>query len=678
MKTSDFFEDFRFPHPPTWATPESDASLSDVFSAAARNQMVAGTTNIVAETAAREEAYDRRIEAVRQATGVTLENPERGGYSIDARRAIRQEVLAGGMAPIDEKGGIPAYQKRIFDQKVAELQQKHPELQLGDVGEEAKNVAIQSGQDLSRAMTNRDINPLLQYGAEFAGSMWGSRRDPLFLGSLFAGPISAVGKAAIARIASSALNQGLFNAGVMSLGYASTQQWRTKIGQETGLLPSMQDVGLAFLMGAIPGAGIEGAKELAGPLRRLMRGEPQAGDITKAVEALGPKPEAPAMAPEDIVAGAAAPQERAAAEPERIRSAAYAIGGKTYEAPVHVLAMEKAVEDLKLGGIDELIDMQPGDTLAEQLAAHRAASSGFVTTAGRYVSRDEAKAIAEAAGQGKATAERGIKAEDMQMAPAGAEERPAEPVDVRTMRAGEESLAADRAVLDEPPPSPSPIHDELVAAALQRADDPEAPSPQAVAAVDAAVPSWVQANRQELASTIRGTPREQQILDLARSGQLTARQISDRLGMDPLDGPDLVRAVREAHGIEAIGPTQFPGGSTLPRPSIDPELQARIEQAAPRNAEEAKTAADHALDDFGRRDGMAELRRQMVEAKALEDETTEAWRADETREKPGLKDVRNKIPMVDRNGNNIIASPRAAASYGRADELRADLIRSCK
>jgi polyhydroxyalkanoate synthesis regulator phasin len=100
-------------------------------------------------------------------------------------------------------------------------------------------------------------------------------------------------------------------------------------------------------------------------------------------------------------------------EGETIRGAAYTVGGKTYEAPNHILAMDKAVEDLKVGGYDDLIDLQSGDDLTQKLAAHRSAGDGFVTSTGRLVTRDEAKTIAESSGQGKATAERGIKSEDM-------------------------------------------------------------------------------------------------------------------------------------------------------------------------------------------------------------------------------------------------------------------------
>ncbi len=177
--------------------------------------------------------------------------------------------------------------------------------------------------------------------------------------------------------------------------------------------------------------------------------------------------------------------------------------------------------------------------------------------------------------------------------------RPMAPEQFRAMPAGEDSLAADRILTEKPPDVPAELHDDLVAAALKRADDPEAPSPEAVAATS---------------------------------------------------GPE----------------------------TADPELQTSIEQANPRNPREAMAAADQALDDFGRRDGMAELAERMRVAREAQDEVTEAWRSDETREKPGDEDISSMVPMKDRNGNTVMRSERAVLSDGDIEDIHADLIRSCQ
>lgn len=454
----------------TFAEPQPEHPYADIFSAAAQNELVAGTDNLVAEPAAREQAYDARIRAIKDQTGIELENPERGGYSIAARKAIRAEVIAGGMSPIDEPGGIPAYQKRIFDQKVAELQQKHPDLTVGDINAEARDIAHRSGDELGRAMGQSDLNPILKYGAEFAGSLYGERRNPLFLGSLFAGPSSAVGETVLARIASSALYQGLYNAGLTAAAQPAVQEWQAKIGRENGVVPALQDVGMAFVMGMIPGAAIEGVKELAGPLRRLMSGRPEPGDLAKAGEGLG--------------------------------------------------------------------TVQP---------------------------------------------------------PAAA-----------AMRAGEESLAADGAALAGPVPKdvPAELHDDLIGAALKRADDPAAPSPEAVAAV-------------------------------------------------------------QARPEEAASP-------------ISSELQDRIEQAAPQTPADAMRAADEALDDFGRRDGMSALRERLRAGREAEERATEDWLNSEDRLKHETGDIMNKIPMLDANDNVVHRSEGYVRQMGDLEDAKAALVRSCK
>jgi hypothetical protein len=442
------------------AEPTPEHPYRDIFSAAAQNELVAGTDNLVAEPAAREQAYDARIKSIKDQAGIELENPERGGYSIEARRAIRQAVIAGGMSPIDETGGIPAYQKRIFDQKLAEIQQKHPDLNLPT--ETAESIAHASGDTLSRAMDQPDLNPVLKYGTELAGSLYGERRNPLFLGSLFAGPTSAVGEAALAKVATSALFQGLYNVGVAQAGKVATQQWQAQIGRDEGRILSPAEVGAAFLMGAIPGAAIEGGKQLAEPLGRLLRGRPEPGDMATASEALGP--------------------------------------------------------------------VQP------QAAA--------------------------------------------------------------AMRAGEESLAADKATLTEGAPKDvaPELHDDLIGAALKRADDPAAPSPEAVAAIDRPAPG---------------------------------------------------------------------------------ELQDRIEQAAPQTPDDAMRAADEALDDFGRRDGMAALREGLeADRQAMVDMAAAREQAEPIKRSP--KDPFNKIPWLDSSGRQKLIAARTAKQIGDDDTHRAMIVRSCK
>jgi hypothetical protein len=105
---------------------------------------------------------------------------------------------------------------------------------------------------------------------------------------------------------------------------------------------------------------------------------------------------------------AAAAEFEAAAEaaaPETIGAPAHRIKGKVYTASNHLLALEAAAKDL---GVDtfNLFDIHGSlDALN--------AGDGFVTSRGRFVTREEARDIAQSSGQGKATADTGIKKEDL-------------------------------------------------------------------------------------------------------------------------------------------------------------------------------------------------------------------------------------------------------------------------
>jgi hypothetical protein len=531
------------------AEPMPEHPYRDIFSAAAQNELVAGIDNLVAEPAAREQAYDARIKAIRDQTGIELENPERGGYSIEARRAIRQAVIAGGMSPIDETGGIPAYQKRIFDQKLDEVRQKHPDLNLPT--DTAESIAHASGDTLSRAMDQPDLNPVLKYGAQFAGSLYGERRNPLFLGSLVAGPASSTSELALARIAQSALYQGLYNIGIAQTGKVATQKWQAQIGRDEGRMLSPAEIGASFLMGAIPGAGIEGARELAGPLRRLLSGRAEAGDMAKASEALGP------------VQSSAAAAMRAGEESLAADGAALAGGPSRIEPPAEGFTrFYHGGEDPTSGGPRWLT---PDEDYARNF---RAGPGGNEV---HYVDIPTDSPML-----GKSFDDTGTS----QVAPFVSFEAP-------------EEIAKNL----RPLPIGEGLHDDLIGAALKRADDPTAPSPEATAAVD-----------------------------------------------------------RPAAG----------------------ELQDRIEQAAPQTPADAMRAADEALDDFGRRDGMAALRERMQDARAVQDEATETWRASEDRQQRARSDVLNKIPMVRRDGTVSMVAERTVRSMGDIEQVAADLVRSCK
>lgn len=264
---------------------KADEIMSRGFWAAERQTRLVDTIN--GRQNALAEAADNRIATIRQQTGVELENPFRGGYANEARERIGGRLdAAGGL----DESELPVAQRDIFNEKVDELAQNFPD----------KAAALNFGQsfeDQARAIaaSAEQGNKEGEGGflAQLAGGMWGSRRDPLFVGSLLIGPGLSQASTALARVAYGALKQGLYNAGLQLAAQPAVQAWRAEIGEKSGVVPALETVGLAFLSGAIPGAGIEGVRALSRPakqsLERIATGAPHTGDVEAVAHGLGLK-----------------------------------------------------------------------------------------------------------------------------------------------------------------------------------------------------------------------------------------------------------------------------------------------------------------------------------------------------------------------------------------------------
>jgi hypothetical protein len=257
--------------------------LGKLNRAAERSQRL--VDNINSHELAVEEAYDRRIKAVREATGVELDNPERHRMTERERRQLRMEGV--------DATAIPTYQRKLFDDRLAILQNAHSDkaekLQFGDINEEAMAVAKDAEDEYEQARRSTRLGTAASLMASFGGGFVGSLRDPLMTGTMIAGPTLAAGKSIAARIFSAAWRQGAYNAGITALEQPSVQAWRAKIGAESGFTPAVENVGMSFLFGAIPGAVFRGIGEIPGalkaPLKRVLDGNPQPGDLEKAMEA---------------------------------------------------------------------------------------------------------------------------------------------------------------------------------------------------------------------------------------------------------------------------------------------------------------------------------------------------------------------------------------------------------
>ncbi|MGY3392929.1 hypothetical protein ACVWW6_005520 [Bradyrhizobium sp. USDA 3311] len=257
--------------------------------AAERQTRLVDTIN--ARENALSEAAEHRIRIVREQTGIQLENPFRGGYELDARE--RLGVALTGADPIS-LSHVPRAQVDIFNERVDEAATRFPDkagaLTFGQsLEQQAQAIASSAAYDGEHAPST-GVDGFM---ASVIGGMWGSRRDPLFLGTLFAGPGVETAGSTVAKIGWGAIKQGLFNAGVQAAAQPTVQDWRATIGERSGIAPALENVGMAFLFGAIPGAGIEGVRALTAgekaSIARIAGGAATPEDVHTAAAGLGIK-----------------------------------------------------------------------------------------------------------------------------------------------------------------------------------------------------------------------------------------------------------------------------------------------------------------------------------------------------------------------------------------------------
>ncbi len=579
----------------------------ELFGAAERQTMLVDT--LTSRNIATEEAYDRRIKAVNDATGITLENPLRGGYRDEMARANREDIMIRAQRA-DQEVAEPLTGDMIFERKLAEARNAHPDkmdaLTFGDIRAEAQAIAKGAEHEYEEARKNPKLDTAASLVTQFTGAMWGQRRDPLFVGSMFAGPTTAVGKTVGARIATSGLFQGLYNMGISALEQPAVQAWRQEIGLRSGMQPAAENVGLAFLFGAIPGAVFRGMHEIPAGLRpsvqRVLDGVPQAGDVEKAMQV-----------------------SRMLESPERVEGAAYKINDQIFKAPIHALAIEDAMAAMGAQKEINLIDQQVGSNLSERLESHNR-MQGFITSRGRFVERKEAQEIAERQGQikeGKSPRLGGINAEDLRGKEGAAADQAlgkySETTEQAAIRLGEEMDAAERItqprVVREVAPE---LRDDLTQAAQRYGDDPvNAPSPSGVAMVNTDIPPPATGFTRFYHGGVEyeGGPRWlTQNLDYARgyAGKSPVHYVDV-----PNDSPHLLKSFDDtgtdqvAPFVNFEAPEEIARGLKIYERPIPVEVSDRISAAEPRNLAEAQKAASEAIEDIGNRESIARTRTEM-------------------------------------------------------------------
>lgn len=591
--------------------------------------------NIVSHQSAIEEAYQRRIEAVKEATGVELDNPERLRLT---ERELRQINRDG---PVDPA----AWKRQQFDQKLAETRNQHPDavdaLTFGNIDQEARAIAKGAEDEYEQAKKDTNLSGASSLVAEFGGGFKGMLRDPLFVGSMFAGPTTAVGKTVGARILTSGLFQGLYNAGLSALEQPSVQAWRAEIGARSGAVPAVENVGLAFLFGAIPGVGFRAIHEIPAGARpavqRVLAGTPEAGDLDQVM-----KVAKDALGEIDRDIPGLGPREAAAIKLGEEMDTADRITRPPAPSTMETPPVADGFVRFYHGGHD------PGGgggrwttTDPEYARNFRAAETGPNEVHYVDIPKGDATEVA-ARGWDEIDESAGTNMVGRYRHTEIPEEWAKR---MQPLQTGEAAR----------------LHDDLAAAALKRADDPAAPSPEAVAMV----------SRMGAAEAVdRPPPHEDGLgigwsLDPERAAPPPGPSIISRTEFRPF-GPseemgvktlsigdemvataDVIRhsdgsltiqkietlpdARRRGYATELVRDIadEFPGaeirtsmrtrqGSAFFRAAFDSEsgnvpleVRQRVAEAQPQTRAEAATAASEALEDIGNRDTIARVRTEM-------------------------------------------------------------------
>ncbi|MFA7504278.1 MAG: LPD23 domain-containing protein [Burkholderiaceae bacterium] len=231
----------------TAARPEPDpSSLGEIYDAAVESAHDVG--NWGSMKLLEEEAYDRRIDAIKAATGIVLRNPYR----------IPPNVRAGHFGELQENLRDPHVD---FQSELERLAEQFPD-QID---------AIRPGRsprDEAAARANRTEKKFQdvfargpagwRWGAAFAGGFAGSLSDAGNVSTMMLGPTGRVAAGA-ASVVWMGIKQAVANAAVEAVQQPAIQHWRARAGLEHGLGTALMDIGMAGAFGFVADAGVRSA-----------------------------------------------------------------------------------------------------------------------------------------------------------------------------------------------------------------------------------------------------------------------------------------------------------------------------------------------------------------------------------------------------------------------------------
>ncbi len=259
----------------------SPGHLADVFSSADQSAQL--NSLLTSGTIAAQEAAHNRNAAIQAATGVQPENPygrppltgtegdDPNASPLDKRalQLLQQNDPSYHqyeVPPLSMHAAVNGFREQAYQEQLQGLARQYP-----DQASVIQADTLPSGPALARQTAGQAQQVYGQGGvvpwlASTAGSLAAIRRDPVQVAALALGGVEeagakvlgVVGDNLFGRMMAKGVAQGLTNAGVQAAEEPMMQDWKSKTGQATGVMPALGDVGMASLFGLAGGALHEG------------------------------------------------------------------------------------------------------------------------------------------------------------------------------------------------------------------------------------------------------------------------------------------------------------------------------------------------------------------------------------------------------------------------------------
>lgn len=262
------------------------------------DQVMVSIENVNASQENFRASYQSYIDEVKQATGVSIDNP----MDIDMRRGAFEArpnptfSADSGAEWIEERRRVALER---FEQQRAALMDQFPAqarlIQLDIEGRATRRMqeADKANKD---AMASPELGMAGRFAAGLVGGIFGSAKDPYQWATAIIGGGAGTARTVAGRIGEVLIKEALINGGTEAVLQAASQERKRAAGLEHGLDDALKNVGIAATFGALFGGTIQGGAELARIYKlgeggaelaaRVIEGRPEPGDVETLARAM--------------------------------------------------------------------------------------------------------------------------------------------------------------------------------------------------------------------------------------------------------------------------------------------------------------------------------------------------------------------------------------------------------